>query len=178
MDGLDSPTSSVLQALGTVLVVTVVAGSRQERLTHVVGGHVELNGIETVGLQALCQVDDHLLPRLNLLGGIVADEGLGVVKRADGCAHGVELIAHVCAVGMERRDEPLHVVCIVILLEGACRHVPEVGEVLNPNHLDAALGHALVIGKVLIGIGVEEGKLESGRLHHAMMKFDGAEFPV
>ena len=171
--------AAAVQCLGTIFIGSVVAGAGEEGLAEVVGGKVQLEGVKAIVLKGLADADDVLNPLLDGVGVIVAEEGLREIQRADWSAHGVKLIPDGAASGMEGVDKALDVIGVQRCLErAAAGDFPDVGEVFDPDHLDTAVGHALVIVDVFIRVMTEEGQLEGGGLYHAVVEGAAAELPV
>ena len=171
--------AAAVQRLWTIFIGAVVAGAGEEGLAEVVGGKVQLESVETVVLKSLADADDILNPLLDGVGVIVAEERLREVQRTDGCAHGVKLIPDGAACGMEGVDQPLDIIGFQRRFERtAAGDFPDVGKVFDPDHLHAAVGHALVVVDVFIGVLPEKSQLEGGGLHHAVVEGAAAELPV
>ena len=62
LDDFHGEPRAALDGLRAVFVLAVVAGAREERLSQVVCGKVELEGVEAIFFQSFRDVDDYLLP--------------------------------------------------------------------------------------------------------------------
>ena len=78
---------------------------------------------------------------------------------------------------MKGVEKALHVIILIVVLEGAGGDIPNVGAVLNPDHLHAAFGHTQIVVDVLVAVVGKKSQLESGGLHHAVRQGDRPELP-
>ena len=184
LDDLAHEARAVLKALRAVLVLAVVAVARQERLTDVVAGGVELDGVEASVLEHDGDVDEVLLHLLDLVEREVVGLGAGELGRrggvesAEGGAHEAQLVAAHAARLVDRGSHLVEdgVACVAHLV-GSRVVGHEACVVLDPHEVAAALDELdVLVDDALVG---DLGQVEraGGRLHHAVAELELAEVP-
>ena len=184
LDDLAHEAGAVLEALGAVLVVALVAVAREERLADVVAGRVELHRVEAGVLEHLGNVDEVLLHQVHLVErevvGLGAGEllGRGGVEAAEGGAHEAQLVAaHAARLVHGGRHLVEDGVGGVAHLVGGRVVGHEARVVLHPHEVAAALDelHVLVDDALVGDVGQVERA--GGALHHAVAELQLAQVP-
>ena len=172
---------TILKALGTILVIALVAHAREERLANVVARSVDLNSIPTKVLKLLGKVGRILLEGMNLIDRHIASHGRGkrtrsrLLRAAKRNTHARDLVTDVTSLFVNRIGKFLQRGSI----HGhAARHgevLILVHKVLDPHHIHPAVGKGAIVGHAFFVVLARIGAC--GRLHDTVLNLETAKLP-
>ena len=172
---------TILKALGTILVIALVAHAREERLANVVARSVNLNSIPTKVLKLLGKVGRILLEGMNLIDRHIASHGRGkrtrsrLLRATKRNTHAGDLITDVAPLFVNRIGEFLQRSSIHGHTTRHGEVLILVHKVLDPHHIHATMGKGAIVGHALFVVLARIGACS--RLHDTVLNLETAKLP-